>query len=276
MVCRSPPPSRRNPMHDLADRLRSVPADTVASLAFFSRLPVRTAHAAFDLRRGAGAWPLAGALLAAAPAVLFVIMRAADIPPAVAAVFALVLYALLTGAMHEDGLTDTFDGLGGGATRDAKLAIMRDSRLGTYGALALLSAFTLKVASLTVIGVRPAAGAVALIAAAVFSRALALWHWNETMPARGDGMARSAGRPDWIALLIGLLTAVVAALVVLVAFGIAGLMGVLMATAGVGIFSKLAARQIGGHTGDTIGAAQQIGEALLLAGLSAGGAYILL
>lgn len=263
-------------MPDLAHRLRNIPADTVAALAFFSRLPVRNADTAFDLSRSAGAWPLAGVLLAVGPAALFIVARLADIPSMVAAVLALALMALVTGAMHEDGLTDTFDGFGGGRTRTEKLAIMRDSRLGTYGALALLVAFSLKVAALSVIGVWPAAGALALLAAAAFSRSLALWHWNETLPARSDGMAWSAGRPDWMALFVGLLAAVFAAIVLIAGFGIAGLIGVLMAAAGVGIFSKLAARQIGGHTGDTIGAAQQIGEALLFAGLAAGGATILL
>ena len=262
-------------MPDLADRLRRTPSDAVTSLAFFSRLPVRSRAASFDLHQSAGGWPAAGFVVAIGPALTFFVARAADIPAVVAAVLALALYAALTGAMHEDGLTDTFDGFGGGAKREDKLAIMRDSRLGTYGALALLMTFTLKVGALTVLGVRPAYGALAIVAAAVFSRTLALWHWNETMPARRDGMAWAAGRPDWVALVIGLAIGAVAAIVLLLLFGFSALMGLVMAAAGVGLFSSFATRQIGGHTGDTIGAAQQIGEALLLAGLSAGWTYIL-
>jgi adenosylcobinamide-GDP ribazoletransferase len=263
-------------MPDFADRLRRMPDDTVTSLAFFSRLPVRSTASSFALHQSAGGWPISGLVVALGPAVLFVIARAADIPAVVAAILALALYAALTGGMHEDGLTDTFDGLGGGRTREDKLAIMRDSRLGSYGALALLFIFALKVSALAIIGVRPLHGAIALLAAAVISRTLALWHWNETMPARRDGMAWAAGRPDWMALSIGLAVAAIVAVIVLVVFGIAGLMGLVMAAAGVGLFSGLVNRQIGGHTGDTIGAAQQIGEAALLAGLSAGATYIVL
>jgi adenosylcobinamide-GDP ribazoletransferase len=100
---------------------------------------------------------------------------------------------------------------------------------------------------------------------------MALWHWNATLPARRDGMAWAAGRPDWLALLVGLAIGLIATIVLLVAFGLATLLGILLAAAAVGLFSSLCRRQIGGHTGDTIGAAQQIAHALLLAGLSAGG-----
>jgi adenosylcobinamide-GDP ribazoletransferase len=263
-------------MAELADRLRNIPADTTTSLAFFSRLPVRSTAASFDLHRSAGAWPIAGLIVALGPALLFLVLRAADFPAAIAALIAFALYAAITGAMHEDGLTDTFDGFGGGTTRAQKLEIMRDSRLGTYGLLAFLVIFLLKIGALTAIGVRPGMGALAIVGAAMFSRALALWHWNETMPARRDGMAWAAGRPDWMALLLGLVIGGVVAVILLVVFGLSALMGLVMAAAGVGLFSSLAGRQIGGHTGDTIGAAQQIGEALLLAGLSAGWAYIIL
>ena len=262
-------------MPDLAARIRRIPADSATALAFFSRFPVRSEASSFDLHQSAGAWPIAGLVIAIGPMLVFVLACAADIPSIVAAILALALYAGLTGAMHEDGLADTFDGFGGGRTREDKLAIMQDSGLGTYGALALLVVFLLRVGALAAIGLRPWHGALALIAAAVISRTLALWHWNETMPARRDGMAWAAGRPDWTALFIGLVIGALAAIALLFVFGLAALIGLVMAAAGVGLFSSFAARQIGGHTGDTIGAAQQIGEALLLAGLSAGWASII-
>jgi adenosylcobinamide-GDP ribazoletransferase len=81
-------------------------------------------------------------------------------------------------------------------------------------------------------------------------------------------MAWAAGRPDWQALAIALLFGALTAIVLLSVFGLAALIGILLAAAGVGLFSHLSHRQIGGHTGDTVGAAQQIGEALLLAGLT--------
>ena len=88
------------------------------------------------------------------------------------------------------------------------------------------------------------------------------------MPARTDGMAASAGRPDAESLAVATLVALVAAVLLLFAFKFAALLALLLAAAGVTLFSRLAERQIGGHTGDTIGASQQIAEALLFAGLA--------
>ena len=261
-------------MSDAVLRLRRLPADTLVSLAFFSRLPVAT-QAGLDLHRSAGAWPVAGLLLALAPALLLLLLRAADFPPVVAALLVLATYAALTGAMHEDGLADTADGFGGGRAREEKLAIMRDSRLGTYGALALIFVTLTRAAALAALAIIPLYAALALIGAAALSRSMALWHWNATLPARDEGMAWAAGRPDWLALLIGLGIGAVAGLMLLVAFGLAALLAIVMAAAGAALFSDLCRRQVGGHTGDTIGAAQQIAEALLLAGLSVGWAGIL-
>lgn len=261
-------------MPDFAARIRSLPADTLGALAFFSRLPMGEAPSSFDLRRVAAAWPMAGLLLTLVPAGLFLLARAAGFPAVIAALFALALYAALTGAMHEDGLADTFDGIGG-ASPDEKLAIMRDSRLGAFGGLALIFVILTKVSALAVVGVRPLDGAIALVLSGILSRSLALWHWSGTMPARRDGAAWAAGRPDWMALAIGLAIGFIAAVLLLVAFGLAALIAMLMAAAAIGLFSDFASRRFGGHTGDTVGAAQQIAEALLLAGISAGWATII-
>ena len=257
-------------MNDLATRLRRIPSDTLVALSFFSRLPVAAPAASFDLHRSAGAWPIAGLVLALPPALLLIILRLADVPSLAAVPFALALFALLTGGMHEDGLADTADGFGGGATREDKLVLLRDSRLGTYGALALIFVIAIKIGALVAMAYRPDRAAIALLAAALLSRSMALWHWNATLPARREGLAWAAGRPDWMALAIALGAGAVAALVLLIVFGLAALIGILLAAAAVGLFSDLCWRQIGGHTGDTIGAAQQIAEALLLLGLAVG------
>ncbi len=256
-------------MPDVAARLRSLPADTLSALAFFSRIPVRPAPTSFDLRRTAGAWPVAGLLVALAPALLFLLARFFWIAPTVAAIIALAAMAVLTGGMHEDGLADTADGFGGGATRERKLELMHDSRLGTFGALALGLALLLKAAALGAIGGPPWRGALAILCVAAISRALALWHWSATMPARQDGMAASAGRPDSETLAVAALVGVIAAVPLLLVFKAAALLALLLAAVAVRLFTRLSEKQIGGHTGDTIGAAQQIGEALLFAGLSA-------
>ena len=118
-------------MSDFTDRLRRLPEDTIAALSFFSRLPVRTPPDIFDLTRIAGGWPLAGLLIAVGPAIIVVVNHWLGIPVLVTAFLAIAAGIAMTGALHEDGLADTFDGLGGrGKAR--RLAIMRDSHLGTY------------------------------------------------------------------------------------------------------------------------------------------------
>jgi adenosylcobinamide-GDP ribazoletransferase len=258
-------------MTDFGPRLSRLPADTLAALSFFSRLPAQAPAKSFDLHQSAGAWPIAGLLVAIVPAALFWIAVETGVPSIVAALLAFAALAALTGGMHEDGLADTADGFAGGRTRDEKLEIMRDSRLGTFGALALFFSVLIRAASLAaLIYAGAAAGAVAIVLVAAISRSMALWHWNATLPARSDGLAWAAGRPDWMALAIGLLVGIIAAIVLLFMFGVVVLIGILLAALGIGVFTALCVKKIGGHTGDTIGAAQQIAETLIFVGLTAG------
>jgi len=255
-------------MSDFVDRLRRLPGDTLATLSFFSRVPALTPPGPFDLRRSAGGWPLAGLLIAVAPAVIVLANSWLGIPALVTAFLAIAAGIVMTGALHEDGLADTFDGLGGRRGKAQRLAIMRDSRLGTFGGVALMLALLVKGSALAVLLPHPSRAVLALLGIAVVSRALALWHWSATSPARRDGLAFAAGQPDAIALQIGLLTGLAAAIVLVFAFGWAALLGIALAALGIGFFSPLIKRRIGGHTGDTIGAAQQIAETLLFVGLS--------
>src|SRR6185503_6225064 len=125
-----------------------LPDDTRAALSFFSRVPVGTGSRVFDLRRSSGAWPLAGLLLALAPSVIVIVNHWLGIPWLVSAFLAIAAGIAVTGALHEDGLGDTFDGLGGRGGIERRLEIMRDSRLGTYGALALLITMLIKGSAL--------------------------------------------------------------------------------------------------------------------------------
>lgn len=256
-------------MSDFAERLSQLPDDTLAALSFFSRVPVSARPGKFGLHTSSGAWPIAGLLLALAPAASVIINHWLGIPWLVSAFLALAAGMVMTGALHEDGLADTFDGLGGRGGRERRLAIMRDSRLGTYGALALFIATFVKGFALASLLYRPWLAALALLLCAVVSRAAALWHWSATAAARQDGMAFSAGRPDTLALQIGLLSGLVATVLLGVAFGWSAVLGVTLAVVATGLFSRLTQRRFGGHTGDTIGAAQQIAETFLFVGLSA-------
>jgi adenosylcobinamide-GDP ribazoletransferase len=207
--------------------------------------------------------PLAGAVVGAVGAVVLSLACAAGLPPLLAAPLAITALILTTGGFHEDGLADCADGFGGGATRERKLDIMKDSRIGAFGALALALTCYLRAAGLTVILEQGAGLACAvLIGAASVSRAAALIPLVRLEPARKEGAGFSAGRPEPGAAItaagLGLILALAPALVgaaatrPLMAFA---------AAAGAGFaVSIVARRQIGGQTGDVAGAAQQIGE----------------
>jgi adenosylcobinamide-GDP ribazoletransferase len=262
-------------MPDFIERLRQLPDHAIAALSFFSRVPVEVPENTFDLKQISGGWPLAGLLIAVGPAATLVLRIWLGIPELVTAFLAIAVGIAFTGALHEDGLADTFDGLGGRNGKAGRRAVMRDSRLGTYGALAFVLALLIKGSALAALAYHPSRAVLALIGAAMVSRALALWHWSATKPARGDGLAFTAGQPDSAALQIGIFSGLIATIVLLIAFGFAALLAIVLATIAVGLFSPLTNRRFGGHTGDTIGAAQQIAETLLFVGLSAGSATIL-
>ncbi|OIM91734.1 adenosylcobinamide-GDP ribazoletransferase, partial [Bradyrhizobium elkanii] len=173
--------------------------------------------------------------------------------------------ALLTGALHEDGLADVADGFGGGRDVAAKLEIMRDSRLGTYGALALVVSFAAKLAALATI---PNGLVVqSLISAHALGRGVLPWIAISLPYARKDGLAANAGKPD------GAIAAVAAGLALLIAvlalpFGSA-LLAALAAGASALIMALVAKRQIGGQTGDVLGGAEQVAETAILVLLAA-------
>ncbi|MDH3195327.1 MAG: adenosylcobinamide-GDP ribazoletransferase, partial [Hyphomicrobiales bacterium] len=253
----------------LRERLTRLPGDIIDCLGFFSQIPVRhferPADSPTELGLAAAAWPLAGLLIALPPAGVLLLVSLAGIPAVIAVTLSVMLLIGLTGALHEDGLADVADGFGGGGNKAKKLAIMRDSRLGTYGVLALVISVIVRIFGLAaIIAVSLPAAIAAILAVAVASRSLALAHWHALDPARQDGLAVRAGRPDRLAMLIGLGIGALA-LVLLVPFaGGSVFFAVALASLGVVALTRLVHQQIGGHSGDTIGASQQIAEAMLL------------
>ncbi len=259
---------------DLRRRLTRLPGDIVDCLGFFSRIPVRhferPAESPTEFPLATAAWPLAGLVIALAPAGVLLLVSLAGVPSVIAATLSVVLLIGLTGALHEDGLADTADGFGGGGTKAKKLAIMRDSSLGTYGALALVVTVIMRIFGLAaIIAISLPAAFAAVLAVAVASRSLALAHWYALPPARKTGLAVRAGRPDRMAMLIGLAIGALALVLLLPFAGGPVLFAAALAGLGVLALTQLARRQIGGHSGDTIGASQQIAEVLLIAGLAA-------
>ncbi len=234
--------------------------DLRTAITFATRLPIPHSAQAVNMARAMRLLPLVGAAIGLAGALMQLALLRLSVPPLASAVLALGATAWLTGALHEDGFADVCDGFGGGRDRDAKLAIMRDSRLGTYGGLALLTSFGTRAALLAAIPASALIGA--LVAAHALGRAVIPAVAMALPSARQDGLAASAGRPEpsavWLAALLGL----VLALLVL-PFGTA-VLAILVAAAGVIAFGLIAQRQIGGVTGDVLGGAEQVAEIMVL------------
>ncbi|MBX9455693.1 MAG: adenosylcobinamide-GDP ribazoletransferase [Rhizobium sp.] len=249
--------------------------DTVRSVGFLSRIPMPGRF--FDghdgsLSRAVRAFPAAGLLIALPPAALFATLLAGNVNPLLSAVLVLCLQTFLTGALHEDGLSDTADGVGGGRDRESALRIMKDSRIGTYGAVALVLSYAVRAAALAAFAAvtTPTVAGFAMLGIAALSRAAMVWHWSLLAPARSDGVAASAGTPDGQATVVALASGGMLALILVSpALSLLATLFAITLTAGTAYgFSRYISVRIGGHTGDTIGATQQLTEIMSLTALA--------
>lgn len=249
--------------------------DLARAIGFLSRLPAPARHfAGHDgrLSRTVRAFPAAGIVIALPAALLALLLAFIAAPPLVSAVLIVGLQVFLTGALHEDGLADTADGIGAGHERGRALDIMKDSRSGVYGVVALVLSLMLRVAAIaSLIAIMPfVAFALCLLGVSAFSRAAMVWHWRRLPPARPDGVAVAAGAPEPAAARIALLSGSIIALVLFwIAAGPVGALLTLFFTFAVGwLFTSRTRSRLGGHTGDTIGATQQLTEIAALATLA--------
>ena len=240
-----------------------ITTDIWTGLAFCTRLPLKlaTAPTGAGLARAGWSFPLIGALVGAFAAAIYWLAAAVGLPPFVSATLAVATAVLATGALHEDGLADTADGFGGGATKERKLEIMRDSRSGAYGVSALVLSFMLRAGAIASL-VEPGLVAAALIAAHAGARA--------TMPvlmlvlprARQDGLSAQAGKPPLGAAIAAVMFGLLALALCL---GPApALVAALLVAAAIALMAWLSLRQIGGQTGDVLGAVEQVSEILIL------------
>ncbi|QAU47911.1 adenosylcobinamide-GDP ribazoletransferase [Bradyrhizobium guangzhouense] len=246
-----------------ADILKDVIGDLRIAASFVTIVPVASSKPSGEgaVARATWALPVAGLLVGLAGAFVYKVAIRVGLAPNLAALLALAATTLITGALHEDGLADTADGLGGGRTRERKLAIMRDSRIGSYGVCALILSFGLRWSALAVIA-NPWAVMMALCAAHAAARAGLPAFMSLVPPARPDGLSASAGSPPGrsVAMAFGLGTLVLA-----LALGPAkALVGLMLLSAAGLILARLAISQIGGQTGDILGAFEQVGEILIL------------
>jgi adenosylcobinamide-GDP ribazoletransferase len=228
-------------------------AELQLALMMLTRLPAGQLQVAPPIGAATWAFPLVGGLVGAIAAAVLLGALALGVAPVLAAGLALAAGVLVTGGLHEDGLADCADGFGGGRERARKLEIMRDSRIGSYGALALVLAFGFRWQGLAILAVDGRA-ALALIALGISSRA-GLGLTLRLLPAaRGDGMGKAAAGVSGVAAGAA------------VSFGVVALLalGAPVAILWIGLvqagFGWLALRQIGGQTGDVLGALVVLGE----------------
>ncbi|MFN3686177.1 adenosylcobinamide-GDP ribazoletransferase [Salinarimonas sp.] len=246
--------------------------DLARAMRFFSRLPVPALpfetdpHAPPSIAGMTRMLPLAGALIAGPAALVLLAAAALGLPSLPAAALAIVVLVLATGALHEDGLADIADGFGGGRTRERRLEIMKDSRIGAFGACALALGLILRVSLLAALlddgGALVAAAA--LVSAAALSRIAMMLPLALLPPARTSGASASIGRPDAASLAIGAAIALAMGAAACLTTGLPleglALAAALAATAGLAL-TALSRRMIGGQTGDVAGATQQVAEA---------------
>jgi adenosylcobinamide-GDP ribazoletransferase len=262
--------------HGLQHQLRLF----LIALQFLTRVPVPAWVGWRDdwMNQSARYFPLVGAVVGAFGAAVF--WAAAHLWSATLAVMlSMVATVWLTGAFHEDGLADTCDGLGGAVSRQRALEIMKDSRLGTYGTVGLLAVLALKAVALTGLATRDLAATLVLLPVAHAWSRLAAVALLRALPYAGDpGQAKAKpmaqqidGTGVGVALVCGLAAAALAApwwsATLLVA-------GALAPAATAWLMARWLRRRLGGYTGDTLGATQQLSELaiylVLLALLSRG------
>ncbi|GLQ06161.1 adenosylcobinamide-GDP ribazoletransferase [Sneathiella chinensis] len=242
--------------------------DFLVATVFLTRLPIRLRfHFSMPaLMTACRAFPLVGVIVGGLSGGVFWLATLIGLPALPAAFLALAAQALVTGALHEDAIGDVADGFGGGGTRDKKMEIMRDSRVGTYAVVTLILLIGLKAAAISSLG-DPLQVLVILMIAAAVSRGMIVWALRFLPAARTDGLGASAGKPSLVTCLWSLGLCV---LLTLLCVGVVqGAVLLLAGTLGAALMAEIARRQIGGQTGDVLGSIQQISETvILLAALS--------
>jgi adenosylcobinamide-GDP ribazoletransferase len=236
--------------------------DLRASILFLTRLrygrapPVGGAAVA----RAAWAFPIAGVLVGLIGAVVYLLAHRLGLPPWPAAALSVAATMAITGCLHEDGLADTADGFGGGRTRELKLEIMRDSRIGAYGVCALVLSILLRVSALA--SLDSSLVLAALIAAHGAARAILPVFMYFVPPARQEGLSASAGQPTRDSVIAA---AVLGILIVALCLGpVLAIAALIFIVAVIALLAWLSLAQIDGQTGDILGAVEQVSEIAIL------------
>jgi adenosylcobinamide-GDP ribazoletransferase len=275
-------PNHQNSNRQNSRRSRWI-SDLRLALMLLTRLPAGKSAVPDDATVARAAWifPVVGLLIGAAGGGVFMFASYIGMGMASSVLLGMGTQVLLTGALHEDGLADTADGFGGGRSRERKLEIMRDSRIGTYGVVALILVLSLRFTALQDIASnllsisdeledvdgQNSAVIIALIATGALSRAAMVVVWYLLPPARNDGLAAGSGTVSFGSAVAAAVLAALIAFAALPSFAflVACAAAVILALA----VAALAQWQIRGHTGDVLGATQQIAEVGVLLAIGA-------
>lgn len=243
--------------------LRRYYDDLICAGSVLTRFPVgrlANTETPWDLPRSTWCWPLYGAFIGTLSAGLFRALTLCGATPLLAAPWAVALPILLTGGLHEDGLADTMDGFGSGKDTQTKLTIMRDSRVGSFGAVALILYIITRI---TALATMPES---ALFPALIISGALARSAMPALVafcpPARPDGLAKQLSGLSYDRMLSGLFCAFCLALLLLphnIAF-----ISCILTLGLVAIIRYQTLKHLNGFTGDTLGATSCCVEASTL------------
>jgi adenosylcobinamide-GDP ribazoletransferase len=239
-----------------------------ATLQFMSRIPVPGRWSqgieTNQYVRGIVTFPFVGLVLGALAGVVFTLLQPWAGLPLAAMGYVLAL-ALLTGGFHLDGLADTCDGIFSARTRDRMLEIMRDSRLGTHGGLALIFVIVTKVLVVSELALRGGNMLAVLAAASVAGRTASVLLMYRHKYAREKGLGNLfIGKVTGTQTLLTLAGGAVLCAILLPATGLLALVVTLLAMFGLGWMLR---RTLGGQTGDTLGAAIELGEVVFLLAL---------
>lgn len=252
-------------VHPLLERLACGAGAVAAALRFLTRVPIPRCGPGDDptapprLADIAWALPVAGAIIGGGGAAVAA-LAAMALPALAAATIAVGAMMAATGALHEDGFADSLDALGG-RTRERRLGIMRDSRIGTFGAAGLMTALLLRVTLLSALLAEPLVAAAALVAAGALGRAAAVWMLT-LPPARSDGLGAGAGLVSRRTMTATAATAGALGILAMAAAAApdAGVAGVAAAAVAALVAAALARHLIGGQTGDAAGGAAVTAE----------------
>ncbi len=243
---------------------RSFLSDLIMGLQFYSRLPVGIGkYETPSLARIAPALAFTSLIIALIPALIIYVGVKIGMPTLFAASLSIGAWVLLTGAMSEDAIADSADGLFGGQTIEQRLEIFKDPRHGTYGVIALVLYLGLRIFALEGIAVSSPLGAACLfIAVTILSRSAALWLVVKLPPARSDGVSASVGLLAKMPFYIGLAFALIIAFILSAAFvGIVGFFAAIAIIIAINFgWCWLCKKKVNGQTGDLIGALQALLE----------------